>query len=78
MEIYKYIENHLNGYGKIPEKSWRTELEKLTAERYTLCEQYYKLKDEVKYVEQLRRSTESLMKENAQERTRTKVKDLEI
>jgi len=75
---HKYIGDHLNGYGKIPEKSWRTELDKLTAERYSLCEQYYKLKDEVKYVEHLRRNTENLMKENVQKHTRTKTNNLEM
>ena len=74
----KYLKDHLNGYGKIPEKEWRTEQDRLIAERYGLCEEYYKLKDDVKSVETLRRNTENIMRESALERTQTRTKDMEL
>ena len=45
----------------IPEKDWRAEHATLAAERYTLCEEYYKLKDDVKSVEFLRSGAENIM-----------------
>ena len=58
-----YLKAHLNGYAKIPEKDWRAEFDRLTTERFTLGEEYYKLKDEVKNVEVLRRGAENIMRE---------------
>ena len=58
-----YLKAHLNGYAKIPEKDWQAEFDQLTAERYALCEDYYKLKDDVKNVEVLRRGAESIMRD---------------
>ena len=50
-----YLKENLNGCGKIPEKDWRAEREKLLAERYTMVDEYYKLNDDLKNVEALRR-----------------------
>ena len=44
--------------------------------RYSLCEEYYKLKDEVKSVEFMRRNAEKIMGEDAPERTRRRAQDL--
>jgi len=58
----KYLKEHLNGYDKIPDKSWLTERDKLLAQRYAHVEEYYKLRDEVASVEALHRSAESMMR----------------
>jgi hypothetical protein len=68
----------LNERTTIPEKKWRSELAELTAERYSLCEEYYKLKDDVKSVEVLRRSAESIMNNDVQERIPTRTKDISL
>ena len=72
----KYLTDHLNGRTAIPEKDWRTEHAKLTAERYALCEEYYKLKDDVKSVEFLRRGADGLMREEELEWVPTRNKDI--
>ena len=63
---YQYLEDHLNGRTAIPEREWRAEHAALTAERYALCEEYYKLRDDVKSVETLRRGAENIMSEDTQ------------
>jgi len=57
----KYLKDHLNGRTTIPEKAWKAEREKLLKDRYALAEQFYDLKDNVRNIEVLRRSAESLM-----------------
>ena len=52
----------------IPETDWRAEQARLTAERYALGEEYYKLKDDVKNVVILRRSAMNIMSQEALER----------
>lgn len=52
----KYLNDHLNGYDKIPEKDWRAEHDKLLTQRHAHVEEYYKRKDDVKEVELIRRS----------------------
>ena len=59
----KYITDHLNGHGKIPYNTWKAEHAKLTAERNRLNQEYISLKDEVKEVEQIRRSVYDIMHE---------------
>jgi hypothetical protein len=66
----RYMKDHLNGRTVIPEKDWRAEYTALTAERYKLCEEFYRLKDDVKNVERLRRSAENLMSHGAPEQAR--------
>ena len=44
----------------IPEKDWREEQKRLLAERYDHVEAYYKLREDVRSVEVLRRGAESL------------------
>ena len=50
----------------------------LTAERYALCEEYYKLKDDVKSVEFLRRSAENIMSADAPEREPKRTQDISL
>ena len=73
-----YLKNHLNGYGKIPEKDWRDEQKRLLAERYALVDDYYKLNDDLKNVETLRRGTDNIMSADAPEQTRTWKKDISL
>ena len=54
------------------------ELAALTAERYALCEEYYKLKDDVKSVEYLRRGAENIMNNETPEQTRTRTQDISL
>jgi hypothetical protein len=65
----RYLKDHLNGREKIPEKEWRAEYDSLLTERYANVEKYYKLKDDVRNVEILRRSAEKMMAETAPEQT---------
>lgn len=64
----RYLKENLNGRDKIPEKDWRAERDKLLAERYAHVDEYYKLADDVKAVEALRRGAERVMQEVAEER----------
>ena len=66
----KYLKDHLNGRGKIPDKSWRDERDKLLAQRYAHVEEYYNLRDDVRSVEILRKGAEAVIgKENQTQRT---------
>ena len=58
-----YLKDHLNGYDKIPEKEWRAELDGLLTGRYAQVERYYKLSDDVKNAETLRRGAEHHMRD---------------
>jgi hypothetical protein len=74
----QYLKDHLNGRTTIPEKKWLAEQENLTAERYSLCEEYYKLKGDVKSVETLRHGAESLMPESVPERIHIRSQHMDI
>ena len=65
----RYLKDHLNGYGKIPENEWKTEREKLLAGRFARCDEYYKLRDDVKSLETLRRAAETIARGVTPERT---------
>jgi hypothetical protein len=65
---HKYLTEHLNGRSKIPEGAWKAEHEKLLQERYSLTEQYYDLKADVKSVEKLQRGAENIIGEVKPER----------
>ena len=57
----KYFEGVMNGRTLLPIEKWQEERERLSAEKFSLCEQYYKLKDDVRNVEVLRRGAEGVM-----------------
>lgn len=82
IELYEnakeYLTAVMNGKTSIPIKVWKAELEKLTAERFLLCDDYYRLKDEVKNVEVLRYGTESIIQKNVQSIYYEKNTDIEI
>jgi hypothetical protein len=74
-----YFDGVMNGRTKIPIKEWKAEFEKLTAERFTLCESYYRLKDEVRSVEILRKGAEEIMREETQkEKQRNRSHSMEL
>ena len=55
----------MNGKTLSPDtvKAWEKEALELTAKKFELCDEFYRLKDEVKNVETLRRGAENIMKE---------------
>jgi DNA repair exonuclease SbcCD ATPase subunit len=60
-----------------PIKEWRAEHTKLTAAKYAACERYCALQDEVRSIEQLRRGAENIMREDVQERQRTRTQGID-
>ena len=74
---YDYIKGVLNGRTDIPEKKWRIEIKTLLAERYELVDEYYKISDDVKNVEALRRGANQLMRDVAPARTTTRARGAE-
>ena len=82
MQIYeaagRYLESVMNGKTALPVKAWRAEAEKLGADRFMLCEDYYRLQDEVRSVEALRRCAENIMREHSRERQHTRSRDMEL
>jgi hypothetical protein len=63
-----YLKKVMNGKTPIPVKAWEAEQKKLTDDRWTLCDEYYKLRGEIKTVESLRRSAEKLINDIKPER----------
>ena len=74
----EYLKNHLNGRTTLPEKAWKTEREKLLKERFSLAEQYYNLKADVKNVEVLRRGAESFISDIEPEQGKARMQELEL
>jgi len=74
----EYIDGVMNGKRPIPRKTWRKEREELTAERFTLCESYYRLKDDVKNVETIRKGAEEIMCEETQREQQTRKHEMEL
>jgi len=75
----QYLAAVLNGKKKLPVKAWQFEQITLTAERFSLCENYYRLKDETRNVEALRKGAENIMRENSRnEQIITKKRETEL
>lgn len=74
----KYLKDHLNGHDKIPVKEWSAEYNSLLAERYANLDRYYKLKDDVRNVEVLRRSAERIMRDITPERAAVRGRDMTL
>ena len=74
----KYIIDHLNGYGKIPYPTWTAERTMLIADRQTLNQRYYALKDEVKEADQIRRSVDSILRQEQREQQPSRAQDMEL
>ena len=69
----RYLDGVMNGRKDIPVKAWQAEQAKLIDDRFSLCEDYYRLKDEIQNVEMLRKGVGNLVRENL-----TKAQDIEI
>lgn len=74
----RYLNAVMNGKTGIPVKTWKAERNKLNAEKQQLSHRYYKLKDEVKEVEQIRRNVYSILKEENGREQPTRKYDLEL
>jgi len=61
-----------------PVKDWKAELVRLTSERYILCDEYYRLDDDLKSVEALKRGAEKIMREEAERDVPARAQGMEI
>jgi len=55
-----------DGGTKLPIADWQKEQKERAAKRYTLCDEYYSLKDEIPNMEAIRRSIEGLIRDEPQ------------
>jgi len=62
----RYITDYLNGRKEIPNKAWKAERVRLNAEKATLYQDYYRLKDEVKNAETIKRNVNEIMRGDEQ------------
>jgi len=71
IQVYEAAREHLKGVQgankTVPVKTWEKEIQSLTSEKTALTARYYSLQDEVKSVEQLRKGTENIMREEARD-----------
>ena len=72
------LQTHFDPKKLPPIAKWKAEIEKLTAERSGLNQQYNTLKDEVKEAEQIRKSVYSIMRQEQRERGQQKTQDVEL
>jgi hypothetical protein len=73
------LQTHFDPKKLPPIAKWKAEIEKLTAERSGLNQQYNTLKDEVKEAEQIRKSVYSILRENSRnEQAITKKRGMEL
>jgi len=61
-----YFAGVMNGRTTLPIKDWQREQKELAAKRYVLCDEYYDIKAELPNMEALRRSMETLMRDEQQ------------
>lgn len=73
----RYLNGVMNGKATLPIKTWKTERDKLKAERQQLSHRYYALKDEVKEVDQIRKSVYNIMREETHREQPTHKQDME-
>jgi len=83
IEAFKSARDYLNAVmngrtDPVPIKEWRAEQTKLTAAKFTLTERYYALQDELRSVEQLRKGAENIMRDEPQERQRTRAQERDL
>ena len=72
------LQTHFDPKKLPPVAKWKAEIEKLTAERGGLSQQYNELKDEVKEAEQIRKSVYSIMRQEQREQSVTKRRGMEF
>ena len=74
---HNYLKGVMNGHSSLPVKAWKAEYAKLTAERKTLNGRYLALKDEVKEVEQIRKSVYSILRQEQRVQEQCKAQDMD-
>jgi len=72
------LQTHFDPKKLPPIAKWKAEIEKLTAERSGLNQQYNALKDEVKEAEQIRKSVYSIMRQEQREQQQRKARGVEL
>ena len=69
IQAYQAAQSHfeavMNGRTKLPIAEWRKEQKELAAKRYALCDEYYSLKEEIPNMEAIRRSIETIMRDES-------------
>ena len=71
------LQTHFDPKKLPPVAKWKAEIEKLTAERSGLNQQYNALKDEVKEAEQIRKSVYSILRQEQREQQPRRAQDVE-
>jgi len=71
-----YFAAVMNGRTKLPIADWQKEQKELAAKRYTLCDEYYLLKEEIPNMEAIRRSIETIMRDEPQRTQPTRGHDM--
>lgn len=72
-----YLKGVMNGRNTIPTKAWKEEYNELTAKKKTLYQKYTALKDEVKEAEQIRKSVDSILRQEQREHAQRRTHDRE-
>jgi hypothetical protein len=71
------LQTHFDPKKLPPIAKWKTEIEKLTAERSGLNQQYNALKDEVKEAERIRKSIHSIIRQEQREQQLRRAQNVE-
>jgi len=71
-----YLKGVMNGKTGLPIKAWKTEREKLTADKKRLNQEYVNLKNETATVEKIRSNAYDIVSAETRETERTKSKDI--
>jgi hypothetical protein len=75
----KYLKEHLNGKVKTPPlKKWKAEREEKTADKERLYKGYYALKEEVKEVEQIKKSVYEILRREEPQKQHRKSHNMEL
>lgn len=74
----QYLDAVMNGRTGLPIKEWKAEQTKLIADKFSLCEEYYRLKDETRSAELLRKGAENIMRGEAREAKQTQAQDMDL
>lgn len=72
-----YLKGVMNGRTTIPTKAWKIEYDELTIKKKTLYQKYTALKDEVKEAEQIRKSVDSILRQEQREHAQRRTQDME-
>ena len=65
----KFLKREFN-HGKLPVAEWKTQIEKLTPKKQSLYADMYKLRDEVKMVEDIKKQLDSITKSQTRQKNR--------